>query len=292
MDFQKEFFNTKDSKPHKSWAFTVNNYTDKNEDKFQKLECNYVVYGREVGKKGTPHLQGCITFQSPMRFNACKKNIFTMGEHFAPVRNLEACRNYCMKDNDYYVRDNRRQGERNDINDAMVALKEGGMKQVLHNHPKEFLKYHSGLRNAQLLLLPRRTEKPEVHWRWGKTGTGKTRYVWDNHDVNDVYEKDETQWWDGYEQQKVVIIDDFRGQFTLNYLLRLLDRYPMKVQFKGGYTQFNSPIIYITSNKSPENTYQNCGENIDQLLRRIDTVTEVTNGNTNISNFENFSDYI
>ena len=41
------------------------------------------------------------------------------------------------------------------------------------------------------------------------------------------------------------------------------------VEIKGEMIPFNSPIIIITTPRSPENTFVNIGEDINQLLRRI-----------------------
>lgn len=68
--------------------------------------------------------------------------------------------------------------------------------------------------------------------------------------------KDNTKWWDGYDKQEFVILDDFRGsQMQFNELLRLLDRYQHRVEFKGGSRQFDSPNIIITSINHPKDPY-------------------------------------
>lgn len=101
---------------------------------------------------------------------------------------------------------------------------------------------------------------------------GKTKHVYDEHD--DIYVKDETQWWDGYTGNDVILFDDFRGQIPFNVMLRILDRYPYQGQVKGGYTHINSEHIFITSCKKPTEIYksEDVKENIDQMVRRIDNI--------------------
>lgn len=60
-------------------------------------------------------------------------------------------------------------------------------------------------------------------------------------------------------------------------MLRLLDRYPFNVQFKGGSLPFTSKKIYITSNQEPRTWYKNVpNEDYTPLIRRITTIIHVT----------------
>lgn len=97
----------------------------------------------------------------------------------------------------------------------------------------------------------RRREQPFVLWFWGATGTGKTRTAVEM--ANDmgvdywISHSEKLQWFDGYNGQSYVIIDDFRRNMcTFNYFLRLLDRYEMQVQVKGGYVNWIPKYIIIT----------------------------------------------
>lgn len=54
------------------------------------------------------------------------------------------------------------------------------------------------------------TEKLRGVWIYGPPGTGKTRYVHEKYD--DIYDKGQNKWWDGYTGQKVVLIDDLDKQ--------------------------------------------------------------------------------
>jgi hypothetical protein len=85
------------------------------------------------------------------------------------------------------------------------------------------------------------------------------------------------QWFDGYEGQRIVIIDDFRGEYPLPLLLQLLDRYPMQVPVKGGFSQWCPRKVYITSNIRPWLWYTDSPtESRDALMRRLDNVEEIT----------------
>lgn len=90
---------------------------------------------------------------------------------------------------------------------------------------------------------------------WGASGVGKTKWVLDNFDADDVYFKDKTPWWDGYVDQKVVVWDDFYGEHKVGSMLRYLDIYRMQAEVKGGYVWLRHNYNIFTSNEPPENWY-------------------------------------
>lgn len=112
-----------------------------------------------------------------------------------------------------------------------------------------------------------------MHWFYGSTGTGKTRSAYEISPL--AYFKSPTNhWWDGYEGQETVIIDDYRVDFCkFSQLLRLFDRYPLSVEVKGGTVEFLAKDIYITTPKSPQDTWASrTEEDLAQLMRRIEDV--------------------
>lgn len=60
----------------------------------------------------------------------------------------------------------------------------------------------------------------EIFVFWGKTGTGKSRRAWHEAGVA-AYSKDpRSKFWDGYQDQRHVVIDEFRGGIDVSHLLR------------------------------------------------------------------------
>lgn len=269
------------------WCFTLNNPTEQEISHFKNLECNYIVFGKEHfdGAEGTtPHLQGCIRFSKTYRLAGLKKNISDRA-HWEPSKDFEASVNYCMKeDPEPFIKDNRKQGQRTDLDLACETVKKSGVFGLARDDPAMFVKYHGGFAKLDTMFQTKRSTKPEVIWIYGDTGTGKTRQVHDNETSLFVAHASH-QWWDGYRQQDAILIDDMRASWApFNILLKILDRYQMQVQIKGGFVELNSPRIYITSQFPPHEIYNRenrSGEDIAQLLRRLGKIICLRNSTSN-----------
>lgn len=79
----------------KSWVGTLFDNLDAAARVLEKLECTYVVWGKETTSEGRLHLQVCVTFRKSMRFAALRK-LFP-GGHWEVCKAVDAARNYCMK---------------------------------------------------------------------------------------------------------------------------------------------------------------------------------------------------
>lgn len=87
--------------PMRTWCYTLNNYAASEERQLQLLECKYHVFGREKSATGTPHLQGCVTFKSPYRFNRVRR-LLGGRAHIEVARDVDAARDYCKKDGNFW----------------------------------------------------------------------------------------------------------------------------------------------------------------------------------------------
>jgi len=122
--------------------------------------------------------------------------------------------------------------------------------------------YNAISRIATDYVKPVALERSAVVY-WGRTGTGKSRSAWSEAGL-DAYPKDpRTKWWDGYCGECNVVIDEFRGAIDIVHLLRWLDRYPVRVERKGGAVVLRATKIWFTSNIHPDFWYPE----IDQLTR-------------------------
>lgn len=255
----------------RSWCYTLNNPTELEIETFKILECKLHRCGSEVGEEGTPHLQGTIIFGKTCRLSALKK--ISPRAHWEACKSEEASINYCSKTGVMLINiDLRNQGSRTDLKSLTDAVGKGmKISEIADNYPVEYVKFHNGIEKLMALRQVPRNFKPEIIWIHGQTGVGKTRYVVETEPSLWISGKN-LKWWQGYENQEAVLIDDFRRDFcTFHELLRILDRYPYTVEVKGGHRQLNSKRMYITSCYAPDEVYET-REDINQLLRRIDRV--------------------
>ncbi len=268
---------------YRSYTWTLNNYTVTDISVLEKISVRYIVFGYETAPStGTPHLQGYFTFENKKSIKQLVKLTKTDRINYLPSKgSAEQNRLYCLGlvpdkeiNEKYHERgDMPIQGKRNDITKIKEKIKKGVKLEVILDEV-ENLNFQV-IRCAQILkgiFSKKRTTKPIVLWIYGSTGSGKTRLIHDT--FLDIYIKDESKWWDGYDTNKVILVDDYRlNFFKFSELLRFLDRYAYRREYKGGALQINSPWIIFTSPKSPFEMWNHrCKEDLGQLVRRIDFV--------------------
>lgn len=266
----------------RSTFFTLNNPTEADRIGMMRLlegdllKSRYLVYQEERGENGTPHYQGFLYFYNGIKLSTVNKHMPRAS--FMKPECIKACILYCKKERTriagpFEFGKMPEQGRRTDL--ETVAQKFLTLKVIdfIKDAPSEYIKYHRGLHALKQATIVHRDHNtpPIVKWYWGPAGSNKTRTAFDRH-VGSVYIKDGSTWWDGYEQQEAIIIDDFDGKWPYRDLLRLLDRYPYQGQIKGGFVKITSPYIYITCEFAPDQFW--CDNQLLQVTRRITEITE------------------
>lgn len=281
----------------RSWCFTLNNPTNDDNLALGTLGshplCRYIVFGSELGEQeGTSHFQGYVEFVGTQRFSKVKSLL--KRAHIEPRKGTrEQAREYCLKGAQSHGEWGKLgakgpnfglnakicefgdwnaggQGTRTDLDRVRQLAVEDGMRAVTTicnaqqiRVAEKFLQYNEEVRNW----------KPTVIWIHGPTGTGKSRVA--RSLCNDDYyaKKNGTKWWDGYDGHENLIIDDFRDSWwSMTEMLSILDRYEHPLETKGGWRQLRATQIIITSAFAPSDCYRGCGEQIEQLLRRVDII--------------------
>jgi len=280
----------------RGWCFTINNPEDGQryglEYAFEEAKAEYMVFQLERGAKGTPHIQGYIYWDTQRTFNTVRGLI--------PGGNIENARGTPQQNQAYCTKEEGRiegpwefgeastQGKRSDLDEIKCKLDSGAtLKEISQEHFGNFVRYHRSFREYKLLNSTPRDWPMEVTVTVGPSGIGKSRQMLEDHP--NAYWKSKNsgqqQFWDGYLGESTVIIDDYYGWFSYDYLLRLIDRYPFSLDTKHGTVQFSAREIHFTSNKHPRDwynwdrlgvphfgLYQSNGQPSNPLERRISRI--------------------
>lgn len=263
------------------YCFTLNNYRFEDLCIFATLsDIKYIIIGHEVGESGTRHLQGYISFTKVVRFSTVKK-IHNKAHWEIAKGNEEQNFKYCSKQGDYWEDGHRcNQGDRKDLRALSDAVVSGAsVNDLAIEAPNLFVQYHRGLRELEKICKKNSKDRIiEVTIRWGKPRTGKTRFIWENEDRDEVFSVNlcDNVPFDGYNGESVILFDDFNGDYEITTMLKWLDRYPLRINIKGSFTYANWNKIYFTSNIDPTYWFNNSNKDHKAaFMARVTTVTEV-----------------
>jgi len=267
---------------YRAWTFTVNNYTPEQEQHIQTnvtREARYLIYGREIGKEGTPHLQGYVYFHTQRTHRSVLKMI--PSAWMEPSKgSAQENEKYSKKDKDFFeageipvdkTEAQKRGGQGNKERWERVAklARKGDMKTIEQDDPQIFILHGQRLKS---LYIPetKNMDGPSPHEWWvGESGTGKSRLLWElypNH-----FQKQRNKWWDGYNYEDVVAIEEWspRNDCTTSNLKEWADRFTFTGEIKGGVLQKLRPKkLIVLSNYTPQQCFLN-SEDLKPILRRF-----------------------
>ena len=254
-------------------------------------KCKYGIMCWEEGDKSKDekvdkyHMHAYIIYNGPVTFGRVKRDFPTNthiercgGDHASNIAYIKKGGNW-WEHGEYPSE----QGERTDLKEIWRLIKEGKpLSFIRDEYPSQMIRYGRGIKELAFSILPPAWRDVIVEVYYGASGTGKTRRAMLNDSVYKLNTNTNgTLWFDGYEGEDVLLLDDFYGWIKYGELLTLLDGYRYRCQIKGGSVWARWSRVIITSNKSPEDWYE--GIQKDALFRRIEFVwyfgTEVT-GNT------------
>lgn len=257
----------------KRWCFTLNNYTVEEEHNIQQIDCEYLIYGHEVGENGTPHLQGYITFSTRKSFNTMKR---LLGEraHIEVARGkVQDNIDYCTKqDHDHYfvkgeappeTSEKGAEATKRKWEEARKAAKEGRFEDI----PSDlWIRYRNSWKNEyqeevnkNVVEIRDFNLKDHFFWIYGPTGTGKShlaRALAKKIDPDgQPYLKPLNKWWNGFRGQKVTLIEEATPdacKFIASLFKQWCDKWPFTAEVKGGAFEngIRPDYIIITSNYS------------------------------------------
>lgn len=267
-----------------NWLFTINNPTESP----QFDDVKYMIYQFEQGKEGTVHIQGYVVFNCQKRQSTVK--LMEPRAHLEVRRGThEQAKAYCSK-TDTRVEGpieegsdeglgSKTPGKRSDLLMVKASLDAGAKdQQIANDYFGSWCRYNKSFTLYRSLVTVKRAWKTRVIVNWGVAGSGKSFSAHRDAGPDAYFKPPGHKWFEGYEGQENVIFDEFRGNwFDLSTLLRLLDAYPMRVEFKGGSVEFVARTIWITSNIMPEAWYNVDIIQITALMRRLTEVHHFIN---------------
>lgn len=264
----------------RSWCLTHNNYTTEDVEYYKQhfKTFGYGVIGHEKGERGTPHLQMYFYLKHARNFMSIKK-MFSYAHIEKAKGTPKQASDYCKKDGEYveYGELPQEQGKRNDLIEYRNQIMDGEqVDNIIISNPMVYHQYGRTLNRLEELRMRNvyRTEQTEGLWIYGPTGSGKSKKAFEGFNPRTHYVwKYDNGWNDGYTQQEIVIIDEFRGQIPFSELLRMIDIQPNYYVRRRGKEPipFTSKKVIITSSLPPDEVYRNLSQNdsLEQLFRRI-----------------------
>jgi len=293
------------AKQSRKFLLTVNNPEEKGLDVDTCLKkaislkgCKYACASMEIGaKEHTPHIHMFAYYENPKSWDTMRNLI--------PNGNWDCCRGTCQQNRDYVFKlgkwietekgttpvegMQREYGEmppericpKPELEFLYELIKQGYTDiQILDEYP-EYMFDLSHIQRCRLLV---RQEEYKYKWRnleviyiYGKTGTGKSRYVMDTFGYENVFRvTDYTHPFDTYEGQDVLLFEEFSSSLKIHVMLTYLDGYPLKLPARYSDKQACFTKIFITTNTSLEEQYPNIRDENRQtwlaFIRRINKV--------------------
>ena len=314
----------------------VNNTKDKGvfeyyfDEVFKTLSNKYEVVIMAIHDKDSTNIHSHIILQSDnqIRFSTLKK-LLPYGDIEPQQGTNEECYNYLFhkdakskeQEKDEYNEsclkvkcDNiedwlkvKEKGARTDIERFKNAILSGMTEQeLLEEFPTQMARYSSFYNTCNKIRLANefglKLRYLYVTYIYGPAGTGKTYSVFEENgfDFNKVYSIDDYDHpFDNYNGQKVLLLDEYRGNFPVTYFLKLLDKYPLQLKARYSNKQACFDRVYIVSNIPLYKQYENVDfETRQAIMRRIHEIRHYTAfgkfETTDLlkSKFEHFTDLI
>jgi len=238
-----------------------------------------MVLGKEVGDEGTPHIQGYVAFKTKLRFNAVKRII--PRAHLEVMRGTPAqAADYCKKDGNW-AEDGivpKHQGAsggkatQQKYKNTIAYAKTRDLEKIEEEAPDMYLRFYNVIKRIGKDNPPQVQDLDVLdnEWIWGEPDTGKSRTA--RRENPGFYDKSLNKWWEGYQDEEVVLIDDIdkeTAKWMGNFLKRWADHYPFPAEEKFGAKVLRPKRIIVTSNYSIEQLFDHDEQLCAALKRRF-----------------------
>ncbi len=103
-------------------------------------------------------------------------------------------------------------------------------------------------------------------WHWGVPGAGKSHTVRTKYP--DAYIKEQNKWFDGYQGEKVIIMDDVDTDCLSHHMKIWADKYSCKGEAKGYTVKLQHEKLIVTSNYSISELFKDKGPVLIEAIQR------------------------
>ena len=248
----------------RSWLITCN-YKTRKIPTAKKIKMNldsisglrYYCFKTEKSTTGTKHRHLFLYFNNFRTFNGVQ-NFFSSCHIEAVKGDFNKAINYVKKEENKASKITEwglppHQGKRSDLSEIMAMSRQLiPLDDIRDTYPAQYLRYKTNITSTYQDILSKKfnniNRELYVVYIHGKTNIGKTRYVYEkyNHDLYRVTNYKNP--FDGYNCEKVIVLDEFRDSLTISEMLNLLDRYPLKLKARYNDKQACFNKVYVISN--------------------------------------------
>lgn len=246
---------------------------------FNPTYMQYMVFGYEESNTGYKHYQGYLELKQELTY-AQLYDIIGGKCHFAQRRGTKVqAINYCMKDGNFIqYGELTEQGQRTDLENRRLDIENGkSMKEIAKEDFGQWCRNYKAFALYASMVEKHEARECEIEVIYGKPGTGKSTLAMTRYPM--AYRKSlDHVYWDGYQNQNEIIIDEFRkGMMPANVLLSLVSPAPYQLNIKGSTVWCKATKIVIVSNYHPKDWYSECDEVTRAAIqRRIKRITHAT----------------
>ncbi|AUM61744.1 Rep [uncultured virus] len=245
----------------RDYVFTINNPTGWDDAEIEQCakEATYLIFGKETGEQGTEHYQGFVMFANA-RSVAAVSRILTRAHLERRRGTVLQATEYCKKDGDfreYGTPPATKRTAKERYKWAIEKAESGDLEAIKDEEPGMYLRHLERFRSLRKRSARIIDGALEHEWWYGPTGTGKSKRLWERHPNH--FAKPLNKWWDGYEDENVVGIeevDPIAGKWLGHFLKIWSDRYPFTAEVKGGTLKKIRPSkVIVTSNYTIEECF-------------------------------------
>lgn len=254
--------------------------------------CKFLCYGKEIcPKTQRKHLQGIIHFKDAKSLKVAKSLL--QPHHVECAYDPEALLKYCEKDGVVTAHGERplfthesRSKKANKANKDKFAVVaslacNGDLETVKQDYPQLFLSMYRTLKEIKKDHMTAPAEMPadsfiKPLWICGPTRTGKSWAARNTHYPEEKYYlKQCNKWWDGYQNEPKVILDDIgKEHHVLAHHIKIwADTYNFLGETKGGMLMIRPKHLIITSNYTIEEIFsENHASDVAPIKERFTVV--------------------